>query len=40
MKNLIVLFGFTKEKFTGADVGYDESGTAPLPNDDVKGKTE
>ena len=37
---ITVNFGFTKEKFTGVDVGYDESGTAPLPNDDVKGKTE
>ena len=28
-----VNFGFTKEKFTGADVDYDPSGTATLPSD-------
>ena len=34
---ITVNFGFTKEKFTGADVGYDSTGTAELPNEDVKG---
>ena len=28
-----VNFGFTKEKFTGADVNYDPNGTATLPSD-------
>ncbi len=30
---ITVNFGFTKEKFTGADVGYDKTGTATLPED-------
>ena len=30
---ITVNFGFTKEKFTGTDVGYNSSGTATLPED-------
>ena len=30
---ITVNFGFTKEKFTGADVGYDKTNTATLPED-------
>ena len=35
-KKISVNFGFTKERFFGEDVDYDETGTATLPDDVIK----
>ena len=35
-KKISVAFGFTKERFYGEDINYDDSQTATLPDDVVK----
>ena len=35
-KQISVAFGFTKERFFGEDVSYDDTGTAELPEDVVR----
>ena len=39
-KKISVKFGFTKERFLGEDINYDDNGTATLPDDVIASKSE
>ena len=39
-KKISVKFGFTKERFFGEDINYDDSNTATLPDDVIASKSE
>ena len=39
-KKISVKFGFTKERFFGEDINYDDNGTATLPDDVIASKSE